>query len=142
MAELTLETCRTILRAALAKGAEMGWKPMSAAVVDGGGHMLAFERADGASPGRFEIARAKAHGAAMLHMGGVAQAALAEAKPQVAAALTKVYGGQFFPVPGGVLLRDADGNVLGAVGVTGDTPDNDAQCAVAGAEAGGVLAEA
>lgn len=143
MTELDLAACRRIVQAALAKGEELGCAPMSAAVVDAGGHVLAFERGDGTAPGRFDVARAKAHGAVMLGKGGRAQQALAETRPQVAVALGNAFDGRFFPVRGGVLVRDAGGQVLGAVGVTGDTPENDEACAVAGVEAvGGLVAEA
>ena len=72
---ITLDAARTMVEAARAKGREMGLKPLSVAVLDAGGHLLAFEREDGASPGRFEIARGKAYGAVMLGMPGSAQMA-------------------------------------------------------------------
>ncbi|SNS72943.1 GlcG/HbpS family heme-binding protein [Tropicimonas sediminicola] len=142
MTELNLEACRRIVQAALAKGVAIGCAPMSAAVLDAGGNVIAFERADDTPPGRFEVARAKAYGAVMLHKGGRAQEALAEARPQVATALGGAFDGKFFPLKGGVLVRNAAGRVLGAVGVTGDSPDNDEACAVAGVEAvEGLVAE-
>jgi len=139
---LTLEAARTIVATARAKGREMGLKPLSIAVLDAGGHLLAFEREDGASPGRFGIAQGKAYGAVMLGMAGRAQMARAEAQAYFMAAMNGVFGGQVVPVPGGVLLRDAGGAVIGAVGVTGDTSDNDAEAALAGAAAAGITAEA
>jgi uncharacterized protein GlcG (DUF336 family) len=139
---LTLEAARTIVATARAKGREMGLKPFSIAVLDAGGHLLAFEREDGASPGRFGIAQGKAYGAVMLGMAGRAQMARAEAQAYFMAAMNGVFGGQVVPVPGGVLLRDAGGAVIGAVGVTGDTSDNDAEAALAGAAAAGITAEA
>lgn len=142
MAEITLRKARTIIRGILAKGREMQLKPLSVVLLDTGGHVKAFEREDGASPGRFAIAHAKAYGAIMLGLGGRAQLARAEAQPFFMAAINGVFGGQVVPVPGGVLVRDAKGNVLGAVGVTGDTSDNDAAAAVAAIEAAGLAAEA
>lgn len=139
---LTLEAARTIVAAARAKGREMGLKPLSVAVLDAGGHLLAFEREDGSSPGRFGIAQGKAYGAVMLGMAGRAQMARAEAQAYFMAAVNGVYGGQLVPVPGGVLLRDGEGRVIGAIGVTGDTSDNDAGAALAGAAAAGIAAEA
>jgi len=139
---MTLDQARTIIGAARDKGREMGLKPLSVAVVDAGGNLLAFEREDGAPPGRFAIAHGKAHGAVMLGMPGSAQMARAEAQPYFMAALNGVYGGQLIPVPGGVLVRGADGAVIGAVGVTGDTSDNDAAAALAGIEAAGLTGEA
>lgn len=138
---LSLDNARTIIAATRAKGREMGLKPLSVVVLDAGGHVLAFEREDGAAPGRFAIAHGKAFGAVMLGMAGRAQMARAEAQAYFMAAVNGVYGGQVVPVPGGVLLRQ-DGQVIGAVGVTGDTSDNDALAALAGAEAAGVEAEA
>lgn len=138
---LSLDNARTIIAATRAKGGEMGLKPLSVVVLDAGGHVLAFEREDGAAPGRFAIAHGKAFGAVMLGMAGRAQMARAEAQAYFMAAVNGVYGGQVVPVPGGVLLRQ-DSQVIGAVGVTGDTSDNDALAALAGAEAAGVEAEA
>lgn len=137
---LTLDQARTIIAATRARGRDMGLKPLSVVVLDAGGHVLAFEREDGAAPGRFAIAQGKAYGAVMLGMAGRAQMARAEAQAYFMAAVNGVYGGQVVPVPGGVLLRKG-GVVIGAIGVTGDTSDNDAEAALAGAEAAGLDAE-
>ncbi|PKP75050.1 MAG: glcg protein [Alphaproteobacteria bacterium HGW-Alphaproteobacteria-6] len=139
---LKIGVARVIIAEALAAGAAGGMKPLSVVVLDGGGHVIAFERADGASPGRFEIARAKAHGAVMLGIGGRAQRDRAEEQGYFMAALSGVFGGAILPVPGGVLVRDASGAVIGAVGVTGDTSDNDAAAAEAGIRAAGLQPEA
>src|SRR6056297_1720955 len=122
---ISLDEARTMVSAARKKGREMGLKPLSVVVLDAGGHVLAFEREDGASPGRLEIARGKAYGAVMLGMPGSAQMARAEAQAYFMAA-----------------VKDAAGAVIGAVGVTGDTSDNDAVAAVAGIEAAGFEAVA
>ena len=135
---ITLEQAKTMVSVARAKGREMGLKPLSVAVLDAGGHLLAFEREDGASPGRFEIARGKAYGAVMLGMPGSAQMARAEDQAYFMAAVNGAFGGKVVPVPGGVLVKDAGGAVIGAVGVTGDTSDNDAKAAVAGITAAGL----
>ena len=128
---VTLNKARTIIRKTLAKGAEMELKPLSVVVLDAGGHVIAFERMDGAAPGRFAIAQGKAYGAVMLGMAGTAQMARAEAQAYFMTAVNGLYGGQVVPVPGGVLLRDKRGQVIGAVGVTGDTSDNDLIAAMA-----------
>lgn len=133
---ITLEAAREMIAVARDKGREMGLKPLSVCVLDAGGNLLAFEREDGASPGRFEIARAKAYGAVMLGMPGSAQMARAEAQAYFMAAVNGAFGGKVVPVPGGVLVL-RDGAVVGAVGVTGDTSDNDAAAAVAGITAAG-----
>ncbi|MEL6315938.1 MAG: heme-binding protein [Pseudomonadota bacterium] len=141
MGEITLARARRIVRRALARGREMELKPLSVIVLDAGGHVRAFEREDGAAPGRFAIAHGKAYGAVMLGMAGTAQMARAEQQAYFMTAVNGVYGGQVVPVPGGVLVRDGRGVVLGAVGVTGDTSDNDAEAASAGIIAAGYTPE-
>lgn len=141
MAEISASRARTIIRKTMAKGAEMGLKPLSVVVLDTGGHVKAFERADGAAPGRFAIAHGKAHGAVMLGMNGTAQMARAEQQAYFMAAVSGVYGGQVVPVPGGILVRDSRGAVIGAVGVTGDTSDNDLIAGTVGIEATGLKAD-
>ncbi|UWQ57178.1 heme-binding protein [Leisingera caerulea] len=141
MAGISLDQARTIIRAALESGRGLNLKPLSVVVLDAGGHVQAFEREDGAAPGRFAIAHGKAYGAVMLGMAGTAQMARAESQSYFMAAVNGVYGGQVVPVPGGVLVRDSSGDVIGAVGVTGDTSDNDAAAAVTGTEAAGLHGE-
>ena len=134
---LTLDHARTMIAAARAAGRERGLQPLSVAVLDAGGHLLAFEREDGASNMRFQVAHGKAHGALALGIGSRALMARAEQQPYFVAAVGQAIGGALIPVPGGVLVRDADGRTIGAVGVTGDTSDNDEIAAVAGIEAAG-----
>ncbi|MFT5067616.1 MAG: hypothetical protein ACJAXK_002615 [Yoonia sp.] len=141
MAEVSAAKARMIIRKTMAKGDEMGFKPLSVVVLDAGGHVRAFERADGAAPGRFAIAHGKAYGSVMLGMAGTAQMARAEQQAYFMAAVNGVYGGQVVPVPGGILLRDKRGAVMGAVGVTGDTSDNDVIAAMAGINAAGITGE-
>lgn len=140
---MTLEQARTAIRGALERGRAMGLKPLTVVALDAGGNVVAAEREDGASPGRFAIAHGKAYGAVMLGMPGSAQMARAEGQAYFMAAVNGVFGGQVVPVPGGVLARAAAGEpVIGALGVTGDTSDNDATAAVAGLEAAGLVGEA
>ncbi|MFD1342374.1 GlcG/HbpS family heme-binding protein [Litorisediminicola beolgyonensis] len=141
MAGLSLRRARMIIRKTLDHGKETGMKPLSVIVLDTGGHVQAFERSDGASPGRFQIAYGKAYGAVMLGMAGTAQMQRAEAQAYFIACANGAYQGALIPVPGGVLVRDAKGVLLGAVGVTGDSSDNDAAAAKAGIEAVGLTAE-
>jgi uncharacterized protein GlcG (DUF336 family) len=138
---ISLRKARTVIRKAFEKGAELGLKPLSVVVLDAGGHVIAFERQDGASVGRFAIAQGKAYGAVMLGMAGTAQQARAENQAYFMACVNGVFGGQVVPVPGGVLVRSAKGAVIGAVGVTGDTSDNDAVAAMAGLEAANLIGE-
>ncbi len=142
MAGLNLAKTRKIIRAAFAKGTELELKPLAVAVLDHGGNLLAFERQDGAAPGRFQIAQGKANAAVMMGMPSSAMMQRAEQQAFFVAALNGVFDGKFVPVPGGVLIRDTKGNILGALGVTGDTSENDAACALAGIEAVGLVGEA
>ena len=141
MAEISLRKARTIIRKSLEKGREMELKPLSVVVLDAGGHVIAFEKEDGAAPGRFAIAHGKAYGAVMLGMSGSAQMARAEQQAYFMAAVNGVYGGQVVPVPGGILVRDKKGSVIGAVGVTGDTSENDAEAGLAGIASAGLTGE-
>ena len=142
MAEISLRRARTIVRETLKAGRDKGLKPLSVVVLDAGGHVKAFEREDGAAPGRFPIAHGKAYGAVMLGMAGRAQMARAEQQSYFMAAVNGVYGGAVVPVPGGLLVRDKKGEVIGAVGVTGDTSDADAEVGMAGIAAVGLTGEA
>ncbi|MEL6318439.1 MAG: heme-binding protein [Pseudomonadota bacterium] len=119
-----------------------GLKPMAVAVLDAGGHVTAFEREDGASALRFQIAHGKAYGAVALGMGSRAIFQRAEQQPFFVQSINALAGGALVPVPGGVLIRDADGALMGAVGVTGDTSDEDEACALAGVAAAGLTAQA
>ncbi len=141
MADINISRARKIIRETLKAGREQGLKPLSVIVLDSGGNIRAFEREDGAAPGRFGIAHGKAYGSIMLGIGGTAQMARAEAQAYFMAAVNGVYGGQVVPVPGGVLVRDKKGDVIGAVGVTGDTSENDAAAAKAAIEVTGLIAE-
>ncbi len=141
MPNLSLRRARSIIRKTLEAGRAAELKPLAVIVLDAGGNVQAFEREDGASPGRFQIAHGKAYGTVMLGMAGTAQKGRAEEQAYFITAAGAALGGQMVPVPGGVLVRDAKGNVLGAVGVTGDTSDNDAAAAKAGIEAVGLTAE-
>ncbi|MEW2917720.1 heme-binding protein [Ruegeria sp. ANG10] len=139
---ISLRKARTIIRKTLDKGHEMELKPLSVVVLDAGGHVIAFEREDGAAPGRFAIAHGKAYGSVMLGIAGTAQMQRAEAQAYFMAAVNGAYGGQVVPVPGGILLRDRKGAVIGAVGVTGDTSDNDVVAGMTGVEGAGLTGEA
>lgn len=136
--KVTLEHARKIIAGTLAAGQDKGLKPLSVVVLDAGGHVIAFERLDGASPGRFGVAHGKAYGAVMLGMSGQAQMARAEQQAYFMAAVNGVFGGHVVPVPGGILVKDEDGSVIGAVGVTGDTSDNDEIAGLAGIAAAGL----
>ena len=138
---IDLQTARTVIEGARAAARDKGFKPLTVVVLDAGGHVVAVEREDGSSTKRFEIAFGKAHGAIALGLGSRALMARAEQQPYFIAAATAAVGGSLVPVPGGVLVRDQSGTLLGAVGVSGDTSDNDEAAAVAGIEAAGLQAQ-
>jgi uncharacterized protein GlcG (DUF336 family) len=107
-------------------------KPLTVVVLDAGGHVVSAEREDGASNNRFEIAYGKAYGALALGMGSRSLMARAEQQPYFITSAAAAIGGRLVPVPGGVLVKDEAGVVLGCVGVSGDTSDNDELAAIAG----------
>ena len=141
MGTLDLDTARAIVAGARKHAAQAGLKPLTVVVLDAGGHVVAVEREDGSSTKRFEIGFGKAHGALSLGMGSRSIMGRAEQQPYFITAVTSAVGGALVPVPGGVLVRDTDGGLLGAVGVTGDTSDNDETAAVAGIESAGLTAQ-
>lgn len=141
MTAITLSAARTIIETALAKAASMKLKPLTVAVLDAGGALVALERSDGASRMRPEIAAGKANGAIALGMGSRSIFKRAQEQPYFIQSMNALAGGSLVPVPGGVLIRDGDGAILGAVGITGDSSDNDEICAIAGIEAAGFTAD-
>ncbi|MEM7505220.1 MAG: heme-binding protein [Pseudomonadota bacterium] len=141
MAEIRLRQAKRIITSVLAAAAEHDLKPLAVVVLDAGGHVKAFERQDGASNLRFQIAHGKAYGAIGFGVGSRVLADRAVEQPHFVGALAGTFGDQLIPAPGGVLIRDKKGNLLGAVGVTGDISDNDEAAAVAGIEAAGLTAE-
>ncbi|MGA9408885.1 MAG: heme-binding protein [Roseobacter sp.] len=136
--EISLRKARTIVRKTLEKGREMDLKPLSVVVLDAGGHVKAFEREDGASPGRFSIAYGKAYGSVMMGIAGTAQKTRADDQAYFMLAMNGLFGGKLVPVPGGVLVHDKKGQIIGAVGVTGDTSENDLAAAMVGIEGAGL----
>ena len=137
MAELTLDIARKILEVALAKGAERKLKPLCVMVLDARGCIKISAAQDGTSLLRSEIAHGKAYGALALGMGSRALFQRAQEQAYFIGAVNTLAQGRMVPVPGGVLIQDG-GVLLGAVGVSGDTSDNDEICAVAGIEAAGL----
>ncbi len=141
MTALDLATARSIIAGSQAHARSAGLRPLTVVVLDVGGHVVAAEREDGASMKRFEIGFGKAHGALALGVGSRSIMARAEQQPSFVASVGAAIGGALVPVPGGVLIRDAGGSLIGAVGVTGDTSDNDEGAAVAGLTAAGLTAQ-
>src|SRR3982075_949726 len=142
MAELTLDVARKILDTALAKGVEKKLKPLVVAVLDARGCVKVSAAQDGTSLLRGEIAHSKAYGALALGMGSRALFQRAQEQAYFIGAVNTLAQGRMVPVPGGVLILDDNGALLGAVGVSGDTSDNDEICAIAGIEAARLKANA
>ena len=140
MSELTLVQADTIVDAALRHAGSLDLKPLAVAVLDRGGHLIAFKRQDGASLLRYEIAFGKAYGALAMGTGSRALAAMAEQRPAFIGAAIAASQGRMVPVPGGVLIHDADDVLIGAIGISGDVSDNDEACGIAGITAAGLAA--
>lgn len=137
---MKLAQATALIDAALAEGRRKDFALLAVAVLDAGGHLVAFKREDGASFLRFELAFGKAWGALAMGFGTRELAERAAKHPTFVAALSAVSQGRMVPSPGGVLIADPDGEVLGAVGISGDTGDNDEVCAIAGIRAIGLNA--
>ena len=138
---ITFEQARTIVDAALRHGTEKGFKPLTVAVLDPGGALVALGRQDGSGFLRPDLAQAKASGVLALGMTNRAIAARAADSPEFFTSVAALAGGKILSVPGGVFVRDAEGALLGAVGVTGDLSLNDEAAALAGIAAAGLVAE-
>lgn len=138
MSSLNLNQANTIISAAFDEGGKLGLKPLGVAVLDAGGHLVAFQRQDGASMLRPQIATAKASGALALGVSSRKIGEMATERPSFVAALGPIAPHGVVPAAGGVIVLDSEGAPLGAVGVTGDTSDNDEICALAGIAAAGL----
>jgi uncharacterized protein GlcG (DUF336 family) len=141
MPNVTLAQAEQIIDAALERAGALGLKPLTVAVLDAGGHIVSIKRQDRSSLLRPQIAFGKAWGVLGMGLGGRELAKRAAAHPNFYTALSDVSGGRIVPVPGGVLVRDTDGEVAGAVGVSGDMPEKDEECAVCGIERAGLVAD-
>ena len=137
---ITLAQSRTLIDAALAKGRALDLKPLSVVVLDPRAAMVAMMSEDGVSQMRARIAHGKANAAIALGMGTRALMNRAEQQAYFIQAVNGVASGDMVPVPGGVLIQDQEGALLGAVGISGDTSDNDEAAAIAGIEAAGLNA--
>ena len=141
MASLSLAQAGTIVDEALAEARRRSFSPLCVVVLDAGGHAVALKREDAASSGRAAIALAKAAGCLSMGFGGRELARRAQMLPAFFDALTTILPQGIVPLPGGVLIRDAGGALIGAVGISGDTSDNDEMCAVAGVLAASLKAD-
>jgi uncharacterized protein GlcG (DUF336 family) len=141
MSTLTLSHAQTIVTTALAHARGEKFQPLAVLVLDARGVPKTFAAEDGTSLRRYEIAHGKAHGALAMGIGSRSLGKRAEERPHFIAAVTHAVGGALIPVPGGVLIRDTDRAIIGAVGVSGDNSDNDEAAAVAGIAAAGLSAD-
>ena len=137
---ISLSTEQTLIDAAFAKGQELDLKPLSVVVLDPRASMVAVMSQDGVSQMRARIAHGKANAAIAMGMGTRALMNRAEQQAYFVQAINGLADGDFVPVPGGVLITDKDGTLLGAVGISGDTSDNDEAAAVSGIQAAGLTA--
>ncbi|MFF4300376.1 heme-binding protein [Streptomyces sp. NPDC001601] len=142
MQPLLLKDASHMVDSALAHGRALGCHPLTVAVLDAGGHLLALKREDDSGILRPQIAQAKAWGALGMGAGSRGLAARAADAPAFFQSLTTISDGRIAPVPGGVLIRDSEGHVIGAVGISGDHPDRDEACAVHAIESAGHVADA
>ena len=142
MSALTLKLATQLAGHAIAAGRTISAAPLTIAVLDSGGHLITLQREDGASLLRPQIAIGKAWGAIALGKGSRLLALDAQQRPAFIAALNSLGQGSVVPAPGGVLIRDPQGTVIGAIGISGDTSDIDEQCAISAIEAQGLRADA
>jgi uncharacterized protein GlcG (DUF336 family) len=138
---VTLAQASTIVDVALKKARENNLSPLTVAVLDAGGHLVAFKREDKSGILRFDIAFGKAWGALGMGFGSRTLASRAAKTPQFFTMLAAASGGRMVTNPGGVLIKDASGTIVGACGISGDISDKDEMCAVAGIEAAGLKAD-
>jgi len=139
MSVLTLDQATRIIDGAFAKAREAGCRPMTVAVLDAGGHVVALMRQDGSGILRAEIATGKAYGALGF---GLGSRDLAEKNPKFLGAVAAASGGRMIPAPGGILVRASEGGaIIGAVGISGDSSGQDEAAAIAGIEAAGLIAD-
>ena len=142
MTTFPIDKANQIITGAFAKAAALELKPLGVSVLDAGGHLVAFQRQDGASFLRPQMSSGKAYAALSVGMGGRRVEAIARERPHLTAGVSDLSGGKILPVAGGVLIRDNAGTVIGAVGISGDTSDNDEIAAIAGIETAGLTADA
>jgi uncharacterized protein GlcG (DUF336 family) len=138
MHRLSLTQANALIEATFAKGAELSLKPLTVTIHDPGGHLIACQRQDGASNMRVKLAGGKASGALALGVSSRTIGEMALERPHFVAAVDTMAEGGMVPAAGGVIVCDGDGTILGAIGVTGDTSDNDEACALAAIEQTGL----
>lgn len=141
MSNITLDQARAIIAGTLAESHTQGFMPLTVVVLDAGGHVTAVEREDGSSNKRFEIAHGKAQGCVSLGKGGRWLEDTALNRPTFMSAVNGALGGKIIPAGGAILVKDNDGTIIGAVGISGDNSDNDEIAGLAGIKSAGLVPE-
>ena len=138
---LSLAVADRIVDAALGAAADHGFPPMTVVVLDAGGHLLVVKRDERSGIGRVEIAMGKAHGCLSMGFGGRELARRADAVPKFFTSIGQVLPHGIVPVAGGALIRDDKGTLLGSIGISGGTSDDDEICVIAGVNSVGLVAD-
>jgi uncharacterized protein GlcG (DUF336 family) len=138
---IDLATASQIIDSALALARQRKLRPMTLCILDSGGDLVAFKREDGTGIRRYDVVMGKAFGALVMNRPSRVIGKLAEAAPAFIQSLMVATQGRMVPTPGGVLIKDKDGRIIGAVGSSGDDPDEDEGCAIAGVKAAGLVPE-
>ncbi len=142
MTRITLAQANQIIEGAFAKAGELSLKPLGVVVLDAGGHPIAFQRQDGSSTGRLQLATGKAAGALFLGLSSRKIGEMVADRPIFVASLGPIAPAGVVPAAGGVIIVDETGLAIGAVGISGDLSDKDELCTLAGIKAAGLLAQA
>ncbi len=140
MSDFTLQKANQMIDGALTQARQLNLAPLTVVVLDQHGHLKAMQREDGATPLKQDIAIAKAWGAVNMGISSKSLAMVAEQRPAFINALANIADGKIMPAAGGVLIRDQDNNILGAIGISGDVSDQDELCAIAGIKEAGFIA--
>lgn len=141
MNQLTLEMANAVIEASFIEAKKLSLKPLSIAILDAGGHLIAFQRQNNAAILRFDIAFAKAYGALGMGIGSRGLAQKAKEIPDLINGAINASKGRLIPAPGGVLILDNNNNIIGAAGVSGDTSDNDEHAVIIGIKSAGLRAQ-
>jgi len=138
---IDLATASKIIDAALALARQRKLRPMTLCILDSGGDLVAFKREDGTGIRRYDVVMGKAFGALVMNRPSRVIGTLAQQAPAFIQSLMVATQGRMVPTPGGVLIKDRDGRIIGAVGSSGDDPDEDEGCAIAGVKVAGLVPE-
>ncbi len=142
MSRISLTQANSVIDGAISEAQKLALKPLGIAVLDAGGHLIAFQRQDDASTGRLHLALGKAAGALFLGISSRKIGDMAAERPTFLASLGPIAPAGVVPAAGGIIVVDANGMVIGAVGASGDLSDKDEACVLAGIVAAGLTPQA